>query len=189
MKDVRVLGVDDSHFEPHTRGTVKVVGVVMRLSGYIDGFLLREITIDGTDATDAIISMVESKYSRDIRVIMIQGITLGGFNIVDLERLHRETGRAVITVSRRNPDIEKIREALEKHFPDHGTRMALITKFPVEPLENGGGIIYIQRVGITMDEAREIIAKTTIRGTMPEPIRIAHLVASALHFGESRGKP
>ncbi len=189
MKDIRVLGIDDSHFTPHAGGRVKIVGVVMRLSSYIDGFLMREIDVDGMDSTDAIVSMVESKYSQDIRVIMTQGITLGGFNIIDLEELHSKTGRKVIAVSRRMPDLEKIKSALVKHFPDYERRIDIIENVPIEEVENGNSKIYIQRVGMDLREAKEILNKLTIRGSIPEPIRVAHLVASALYFGESRGKP
>ncbi len=189
MKDIRILGVDDSHFTPHTKGRVMLIGVVMRSSNYIDGFLKREIDIDGIDATDEIIHMLVGKYERDIRVVMTQGITFGGFNVIDVERIHRETGKAVLVISRKMPNLESMDKALKMHFPDWKERVELIRKVEIEKVRNGEWDIYVQRVGLDRKEAEEIIKKFTVRGAIPEPVRVAHLVASALYFGESRGKP
>ncbi len=189
MKNIRVLGIDDSHFEPHTNGRVDIVGVVMRLSGYIDGFLKRSVQIDGHDSTDKIIDMLFSKYGRDIKVVMTQGITVGGFNVIDLEKIHEITGKKVISISRKKPDMYRINKALISNFQDWNMRWDIINKIPVEPVSNGEYTLYIQRAGIDIDEAKYVIRKITLRGAIPEPVRIAHLVASALYYGESTGKP
>jgi len=41
---------------------------------------------------------------------------------------------------------------------------------------------------ISIKEAKEIIKLSTIRGVIPEPIRVAHLIASGITRGESYGK-
>ncbi len=189
MKNIRILGVDDAYFVSHSTGRVKIVGVVMRLSTYIDGFLLRDVEIDGRDSAERIADMFNSKYGKDIHVVMTQGITLGGFNIIDIDVLHSLTRAAVIVVSRKQPDFEAIRDALRSNFEDWKERWELIERYPIEMIENAEGKLWIQRAGISMFEVKEIISKTTIRGVIPEPVRVAHLVASALHFGESKGKP
>ncbi len=189
MKNIRVLGIDDSHFEPHSNGSVDLVGVVMRLSGYIDGFLKRSVEIDGLDSTDKIIDMISSKYGRDIKVVMTQGITVGGFNVIDLEKIYNITGKKVISISRKKPDMKSIKKALISNFHDWDRRWKIISKIPVEPVSNGEYTLYIQRAGIDIDEAKSVIRKITFRGAIPEPVRVAHLVASALYYGESTGKP
>lgn len=63
------------------KGSLEVVGV-----------LSRWITVDGRDVTDAMINSVNSSRFKDLRVILLKGITYAGFNVVDLERLHNETG-------------------------------------------------------------------------------------------------
>lgn len=189
MKDIRVLGIDDSYFKPHTTGAVLLVGVVMRTSLYIDGFVKDSIEIDGTDVTDAVLRVLGGKYASDIRVIMASGITFGGFNILDIEKIYRETGTKVIIITRKMPDFESIMSALRQNFSDWRWRAKLVRAVPVEKIVNGEHELYIQRVGMSMEEAAELIKKLTVRGAMPEPVRIAHLCATALHFGESRGKP
>ncbi len=186
---IRALGVDDSYFVPHRPGKVPLVGAVLRMPNYFEGVLLREIEVDGLNSTEAIIDMLQSKYKKQIRIIFTQGITFGGFNVVDLERVHRETGVPVVVISRKEPNLGKIEEALKKHFNDWKDRMNLIRKYPLERVKNGNFHIYIQRVGISEKEALFAIKNFTVKGAIPEPLRVAHLIASALHFGESRGKP
>jgi len=43
-------------------------------------------------------------------------------------------------------------------------------------------------LGISLAEAKEIITLATIRGVIPEPLRVAHIIASGISRGESYGK-
>ncbi len=188
MKNIRALGIDDSYFVPHRRGKVDLVGVVMRKTYYIDGFLIRKIDVDGMDSTEKIIDMVESKYNNDIKIVMTQGITFGGFNIFDIGEFYEKTNKPVIVISRKKPDMESIITALKSHFDDWERRVNLISSYEIKRIKNGDYKIYIQHEGIIMEDAEKIIREFTIRGAIPEPLRVAHLLASSLHFGESKGK-
>ncbi len=188
-KYIRALGVDDSYFVPHEPGETSLVGIIMRAPNYLEGMLIRKIKVDGLDATDAILDMLSSKYGKQVRVIFTQGITFGGFNIIDIGRIWRVTNIPVIVVSRKKPDMEKIEEALEKHFEDWKMRMEMISKYPLVNIKNGRFVIYVQYAGLDKEEVEKIVSQFTVRGAIPEPLRVAHLIASALHFGESRGKP
>ena len=58
MKEqVRVLGIDDAPFS-FDDGRVPIVGVVVRLPGYVEGVMTSEVAVDGDDADRAIIDMV-----------------------------------------------------------------------------------------------------------------------------------
>ena len=188
MKNIRVLGIDDSYFVPHKRGKVDIVGVVMRRSGYIDGFLIRKIHVDEMDSTEKIIDMVEGKYEKDIKIVITQGITFGGFNIIDMKEFYEKINKPVIVISRKKPDIDSMISALKLHFDDWEDRARLITSHEIKMIKNGDYEIYIQHEGIGIEDAAKIIREFTIRGAIPEPLRIAHLLASSLHFGESKGK-
>jgi endonuclease V-like protein UPF0215 family len=51
------------------------------------------------------------------------------------------------------------------------------------------GNVYIQRVGMSETQALAVLNRFCIHGNIPEPIRSAHLIATALVNGQSRGKP
>ena len=48
--------------------------------------------------------------------------------------------------------------------------------------------LYFQTAGIVKEKAEKIIIISTAHAIVPEPIRIAHLIASGIVLGESRGR-
>lgn len=186
--EIRILGIDDSAL---LNKNVMIVGTVFRGGDWIDGVLRSHITKDGLDATDVICNMIRnSKHYGQIRAVMLDGITYGGFNVVDIEKLHRETGIPVIVVMRSCPDFEKIKSALN-YFPDCEERWAIIRRAgKIEKVagEKGRNPIYIQKAGIGLESVKKIIRLTSIRSNIPEPLRVAHLIATGIILGESRGK-
>ncbi len=190
MKEkIRVLGIDDSYFVPHRPGRVDIVGVVTRAPSYIEGILIRKIEVDGLDCTEKVIDMLTTKYGRQIKAVLAQGMTFGGFNILDIDRVYNTSGIPVVAVSRKLPSMEDIKSALEKHFSDWELRWKLLSAHQIHKIRNGRYDVYVQFVGLNEKEVKKLLELFTVRGAIPEPLRIAHLIASALHFGESRGKP
>ncbi|WP_297521939.1 DUF99 family protein [Thermococcus sp.] len=184
---IRVVGFDDGTFSFSSklgRGKTVLIGVVMKGSQEVVGVLSRWITVDGRDATDAMIDAVLSSRFKDLRVILLRGITYGGFNIVDVERIYRETDLPVVVVVRKKPDLKAMESALRKHFPDAEERIELLRGAP--PLfEILPGKLYLQAVGVDERTAEEIVRVTTKTGLIPEPLRLAHMIASAVMTGES----
>jgi len=48
--------------------------------------------------------------------------------------------------------------------------------------------LYLAAAGVAPAEAAELVRRTVGKSRLPEPLRIAHLVAAALVSGESRGR-
>lgn len=184
--EIRILGIDDSALFYEK---VMIVGAIFRGGDWIDGVLRSEITKDGLDATEVICKMItKSKHHGQIRAVILDGITYGGFNVVDIQILYRETGIPVIVVMRSYPDFEKIRSAL-KYFPDGEERWILIKRAgKIEKISGEKNSIYIQRAGIGLETVKKILRLTSIRSNIPEPLRVAHLIATGIILGESRGK-
>jgi hypothetical protein len=162
----------------------------MRGKHYLEAVMCTRIAVDGRDANEKLAQMVNcSRYREQIRLIMLDGVALGGFNVVDLERLHSDTGKPVLTVTRDPPDLDSMVEALRAHFADWEARWALIRKCKVVSIKTRHKPAYITHVGIDLETAVAVIDNLTVRGVLPEPIRVAHLIACALASGESRGRP
>lgn len=185
---VRVVGIDDSPFA-FKSGKVLIVGVVMRLPSYVEGVMRTECTIDGTDANDALEKMIAgSRFFEQLKLIMIDGVALGGFNVVDISRLYDKTGIPSATVTRDPPDMVKISDALKAHFPDWENRLEVIVRQELTAIPTAHKPIYVSTAGIAVDEASKLMCECTVCGNIPEPIRIAHLISSAMVKGESRGR-
>jgi len=187
---IRVCGIDDAPFEFGNRESkATVIGTIVRAPAYLEGVLRFEVSVDGDDSTANIQKALKgSRFCEQLRAVMIDGIALGGFNIVDIESLSSALGIPVITVTRDKPDMKLIHAALRKYFDDADKRIEKLSRSPIIELGTAHNPIYVSMAGIGIEEAREIIRSTTVRGVIPEPIRMAHIIASGLMRGESRGK-
>jgi len=208
---VNVIGFDDGPFERAHRGRVLLVGAVCagtRLDGVVSGRIRR----DGTDSTERMIELVTtSQFREHVRAVLLQGIAVGGFNVVDVQALSATLGVPVLIVMRRRPDFASIRRALfgteasgRPRLRGADRKWRLIEAAgPVELLElpasarsraRPSGLrgaaqrVWIQRVGLTANAARALVESTTLHGHIPEPLRLAHLIAGGVAAGTSRGR-
>src|SRR5215472_1102316 len=106
---VNVIGFDDGPFPRAHRGDVLLVGAVCsgtRLDGVVSGRIRR----DGADATARMVSLVRGGPFREhVRAVLLQGIAVGGFNVVDIHALAGELRVPVLVVMRRPPDLDAMR--------------------------------------------------------------------------------
>jgi len=183
-KEIRVIGIDDSPFKKFKKGKVLVIATVFRGGTSIDGILSTKITIDGDDSTKKLIQIINKcKFKPQLQAILLDGIALGGFNVIDVKDLNKKTKIPVIVAIRRYPDFKKIENTLKK-LKKH-KKYSLIKKAgPVHKFNK----LYFQISGINIRKAKEILKITCTRSLIPEPIRIAHLIASGVISGESKGK-
>ena len=186
-KEIRILGVDDGPFTPHGEGKVLIIGTIFRAGIWLDGVLSTHITTDGDDATDNLVGMVnQSRHREQIGVIMLDGITFGGFNVVDIQQIFQKTEIPVIVIMRKLPDLMKIKNALQ-NFLNWEKRWELVQKAGEIHKIHNKEPIYIQTSGISWEDAEEIVRLATTRSAIPEPIRVAHIIASGVITGDSRG--
>ncbi len=184
----RFLGIDDGPFH-FGDDEVPVVGVAVQAPSYIEGVLMTHAMVDGRDATERILEMIHrSRYREGLRMVFLNGIAVGGFNVINVDALHRDLGVPIVTVTRRAPDLEAIRNALRRKFEDWEERWALIQGHPIEEVTTHHTPLRVTYVGATRGEVIEAIALTTVRGALPEPLRVAHLFAAASVKGESHGR-
>lgn len=157
--------------------------MVFRGGYWIDGILHTKIAVDGFDATEKIVTMItSSSHHKQLRVIMLNGVTFAGFNIVNIKTLSATTKLPVITVTREKPDLAKIHKAL-KNLPKSQERWNTILNAgePFEvPTRSGKKKIYMQVAGISMGDAQRILRITSTHANIPEPLRVAHLIASGI---------
>ncbi len=187
-RQVRILGLDDSPFE-FGDGRSLVVGALVRTPNYLEAVMKASVEVDGTDSTDSVVDMIsKSRYRDQVKALMVDGIALAGFNVLDIEDINRRTGLPVLTVTRDMPDMDDIKAALKKHFDDWERRYALISRFPLRKIETAHKPLYACGVGLEWREFEELVAMSTVRGAVPEPVRIAHLISSAMVRGESYGR-
>lgn len=180
-KLIRVIGIDDAPFSQEKNSEVNIVGTIC--SGTrIEGLLCGSATKDGIDATDNIISMIKnSKFISQLHVVILDGIAIGGFNIIDLKLLSDTLDLPCVAVMRKYPDLNKIDKAL-RYFEDYQKRK--------EMMNNAGKIFdqqgfVFQVVGESPENIGLTLNKITDNGKVPEALRMSHLIGSAIKTGQS----
>lgn len=196
-----VIGIDDAPFAREHRGDVLVVGVVFAAQGgrgpgapgsgrgvapRLDGVLSTRVRRDGVNSTTAIAGMIEgSQFFAHLHAVLLQGIALARFNVVDIHRLSEGLGRPVLVVARRAPDMAAIERALLTRVRGGAAKWRLVEK--AGAMEPVGGV-FVQRAGLDLAEAEMLLRDFTVQGNLPEPLRVAHLVAGGVTTGKSRGR-
>jgi hypothetical protein len=180
--EIRVLGVDDGKFVPHSKSRVLVVGMVFRAGYWIEGVMSTEVEVDGLDANTNIASMIKaSPHYKQLRVILLNGVTLGGFNVVDIKKLNAETELPVIAVTTRKPNLPNVHSALKNLTNSEERWNAILNAGEIFPvITRGKQRVYVEIAGISKETAVKILRLTATRSKIPEPLRVAHLVASGI---------
>lgn len=185
---VRILGIDDSPFKFGDKKTC-VIGVVMRVPSYIEAVLKTDVEVDGNDACDKLVEMINSsRYKEQLKLVMLDGIALGGFNIVDINELHEKIRIPIVTITREKPNFETIEKALKEHFEDWEKRLDIMKSGELVVVKTKHKPLFVKFVGIDFTDVKRIIELSTIRGALPEAIRVAHIIASGVAVGESYGR-
>lgn len=184
---IRLLGIDDAPFEKGDE-QVLVIATFFRGGQSMDGVLSTHVRIDGEDATYNLIQMInKSKFKLQVQAILLDGIAVGGFNVINIENLWKHTGIPVIIVVRKMPDFQELEKTLK--------RLGMEKRFQL--MEKAGkpmkitlphGTIHIQAAGISFAEAEQIIILSCTHSNIPEPIRAAHLIGAGIVKGESKGR-
>ena len=181
-RKIRAIGFDDAHYADKTRGVeVNVAGIVCSDTRF-EGMLWGTIEKDGFDSTEKLTQLlISSKFAAQVQVIVTDGITFGGCNVVDLKQLQESTGVPVIAVMRRHPDLVAFRHVVDQ-LDDPQRRWQAVT---------AAGEIHqmldhvFQVVGLEPLIAARVLKRLTDQGKIPEPIRLAHLIGSAVKLGTS----
>ena len=148
-------------------------GIVMSTDLVIDGFVFDHSTVGGDDATDVILSMYERLGRPDVSFLLISGLVISLYNIVNVKRISEKIGLPVIGVT----------YAIRHHFPEsYESKLAEYSdigsreKITLHTSHD----LYIRNEGCTVLEAKQLLDKITLHGSFPEPLRIAQMLASTL---------
>jgi uncharacterized protein len=177
------IGIDDGPFLPRRLGGSKAPLVVVELKGpHLVRARAAWITVDGLDATPAASKMISSLQTHDFP-ILLAGATFAGFNMINPRVLQRKFGTPTIVVIGSRPSNRAVKRALVKHFPDWRRRWRILSSLgplhQARTVQNEGPIFF-EAFGCAHREARRILRQWAYVSRIPEPLRVARLVARGL---------
>ncbi|TFH27013.1 MAG: DUF99 family protein [Promethearchaeota archaeon] len=176
--------------DPHSIPSLKktsLIGVITK------GLQLLHVTrscieIDGRDATDCILEVYNhNPHHHEIQAILIDSPTMGGFNIPDVFAIHQRTNLPVILIPS-HPPTQSIVAVYRSVFPDREHEIQILTKLPpissievrVNCTPEITKLLYFHAIGVEFSDIVEFLQYTTHFSAIPEPLRLAHLIASQL---------
>ena len=181
---LRTVGVDDGEFQSKWSSTGRrgkaVLAAVLLSDYWIDDIRAGEVTVDGLDATETLTKLLNCwKFDA----VLLSGVSFAGFNLIDADIVHKRFGKPVIVVSGDKPDNMAVRRALRGHFTDWEIRWNIVKKlgkiYSVAPVV-AEPPLYFEVIGLSVKSAKLIIRALAVSSRLPEPIRVARLIARGL---------
>ena len=179
--NLRIVGVDDGAIPAIRTAKQSALLVAILFQGStISDVRLGRIRVDGRDANRVLNSLLKN---LRFDVVMLSGISFGGFNLVDIQQLTRSTRKPVIAISKERPDNPAVLRALRKHFSDWEERWQIVRNagrlYALKPLPQEPKL-YFEVSGAAPSFAKKTIASAAIISRLPEPIRVAGILARGL---------
>ncbi|MEM0367757.1 MAG: DUF99 family protein [Candidatus Nitrosocaldus sp.] len=178
-KAVRALGVAESFRKGRSKAVL--AGVVMRSDLVIDGVAYSNTTIRGDDATDAVIELYKALNRNDVNMIMLGGVVISMYNIIDLDRLYSTLSIPVIGVT--FEESEGLEEHIMRAFQGEQAERKLEAYRRLgarsKVMLKTGHYVYVRCAGTNTRIAKRALNKFLLQGSVPEPIRVARLLARA----------
>jgi endonuclease V-like protein UPF0215 family len=180
-----VLGIDDGPFEKGQSAPVPLVAALCEGPDLLEAVARTEFPVDGENATGFLIEwLLGLRALPSLQGVALGGITLAGLGIVDVTALSGALRVPVLVVTRRPPDNARLRAALEAAgLPE---RFEIAERSPVATRTDDG--LWLAHAGCDAAAARALLEASRGKAKLPEALRIAHLIATAVVRGESQGR-
>lgn len=180
-----ILGIDDAPFDKRQKRPVRVVGVLMEGPDLVEGVATSEFPVDGPDATAFLANWIKQlRWEPAMQAVVLGGITLAGLGLVDLDDLAARLSLPVLAANRRETTNTPLAQALTAAGLED--RLPLLRRSPPAIRVRPG--LYVAFAGADREQAIALVEATLNKSRMPEPLRLAHMIASALERGQSRGR-
>ena len=167
-----IRGISIAESYSASAATSTLAGIIMRNDLLLDGFVFDAIKVTGDDSTDTILKMCRSRC--DVSYVITWGSILSRYNIVDVCSISESLNIPVLAISdTHHKDISNTLPPEKLHIytalPDRHT-VHLHT----------GHTLDVHISGCTIHETRRLLNRITIQGRIPESIRLARILASAI---------
>lgn len=175
---IRALGVAES-FRQEQRWS-QLAGVVMRSDLVVDGAAFGKTRVGGDDATAQVLSLYRRLRRNDINLIMVSGAVLSLYNIVDVDSLSARARLPVVCLTYK--ETSGIEGSIRRHFPaDADAKLAAYRRLGGR---RGVGLrtgkrVFVRAAGMEAGEVKRVLDAFTLQGSVPEPVRVAKLLARA----------
>ncbi|MEM3839485.1 MAG: DUF99 family protein [Candidatus Micrarchaeaceae archaeon] len=177
---IRILALNDSPFSLSDKAT-RIIGIVGR-AGVIEGVLSFDVTVNGIDSTKKIISAIrKSRFAGQIKVLALNGTVIAGMNAIDIGEIRKRLGIEPIAITRKRPR-HGLLEAVAKR------RLGAMRANMIRNLNSGLRILKIGNYYVQLPNLGSEKPSPELVELCVSLLRLAHIVASGVARGESKGR-
>ncbi len=186
-ESLTIYAVDDGYFPTHRKKRLYTVLAIVKTHTYniekvivFDGLKIEKINVDSMEVTDKIKQLIKTYKPTQDDIVLFDGITYAGFGVIDLKEIETIINN-IIVFFYRPLDLSKIRRALSTNFSDWRKRYRIISNIynKTITLEVNNLTIHVYST-LDIKKTKEVLRKTILFSPIPEPLRIAHIIASTL---------
>jgi endonuclease V-like protein UPF0215 family len=162
-------------------GKTIVVGVIWR-DNIMEGLLSGKVEIDGSDSTKLITSLLsKSRFSDQVKLIALNGVALAGLNVVDINAIQKKLKTTTIIVTRNRQRAKELINAIELHASakTRKEKINLVKEQATIRLRSSEGFYF-------RSQAKSMPKYLVIESAAA--LRAAHIIASGIAMGESKGR-
>jgi len=179
FRNTPIVGVEDGSFQKGLTRRALLAAVLFR-GLKIEDVKVSKIAVDGLDATR---KLAEILNEWEFAAVLLAGVSFAGFNIIDPTVINEKFEKPVIIVTRTKPNNRAVKRALQKHFINWEMRWEVFEKvgsvYEVAVLADEPPI-YVETIGVGVKWTCSLIQAFCVCGRVPEPIRVARLIARGL---------
>ncbi len=176
---LRGLAIAESFRQNSERSILS--GLIMRSDFVIDGFVFESVALEGNDATDQILHMYEKLGRSDISYMIISGLIISMYNIIDIKKLYASLQIPVIGITY-NESIG-LEDAIKHHFPksfeskiNEYKKLGQRERITLHTSSD----LFVRYEGCKIYEVKQLLNKLTLQGSVPEPLRVSQLLSNTL---------
>ena len=183
MPSESVVACDDGHVRKLGTGCTIVSCILWDLEEGPITSSSRPVRVDGLDASSVIAGIIQELGPTGYRLkaLLLDSITIAGFNVVSPSTIEKLAGLPTIIIYKYKPSLGRLLAPLRENFSDWELRARVIAVVDTaHEVETGRGKLYVISWGLGIGRARALIERLQFYSRVPEPLRMAHYLASSL---------
>lgn len=144
------------------------------------GVELGLLRVDGLEATGIVAHLSIAACKSRPNVVLLDSITIAGFNLVSPPGLAKLTGAPVLVVYLYKPSYERLAPAAARApgpFSIRNRVLPIVDK--AVRVDTPKGPLYLLAWGVPLRVAKSIAVSLQVHARTPEPLRVAHMIASS----------
>lgn len=157
-----------------------IVGAIINGLYLPEAFRAELIDLYGLDSTEKIVKIYRSLGREDVNFVILSGVIIALYNIIDLSDIYDRIKKPVIAISYR--ESEKGLEEILRGLPNGDFRVEIYkrNKERIKIKLSNGYSLFIRPIGLSIKNAKQILDKITIHGKIPEPVKVTKALARSL---------